>query len=75
MLSEWFPTDDKIIIGWAGLTSHFSDIKRMAPIMKTIHDKYPNTYFVVAGMALKDSQVEIHEDAEGNKEFKEKEIY
>ena len=74
MLPEWFPTDDKIIIGWAGLTSHFSDIQRMAPIMKAIHDKYPNVYFVLAGMALKDSQVEIHQDAEGNKEFKEKEV-
>ena len=39
MLGDWFPTDDKIIIGWAGLTSHFEDIKRMAPIMKAIHDK------------------------------------
>ena len=74
ILPEWFPTDDKIIIGWAGLTSHFEDIKRMAPIMKAIHDKYPNTYFVIAGMALKDTQVEIHEDEDGNKSFEEKEI-
>ena len=74
ILPEWFPTDDKIIIGWAGLTSHFEDIKRMAPIMKAIHDKYPNTYFVIAGMALKDTQVEIHEDEDGNKTFEEKEI-
>ena len=74
ILSDWFPTDDKIIIGWAGLTSHFEDIKRMAPIMKAIHDKYPNTYFVIAGMALKDTQVEIHEDEDGNKTFEEKEI-
>ena len=74
ILPDWFPTDDKIIIGWAGLTSHFEDIKRMAPIMKAIHDKYPNTYFVIAGMALKDTQVEIHEDEDGNKTFEEKEI-
>ena len=74
MLGDWFPTDDKIIIGWAGLTSHFEDIKRMAPIMKAIHDKYPNTYFVLAGMALKDTAVEITEDEKGNKKFEEKVI-
>ena len=74
MLGDWFPTDDKIIIGWAGLTSHFADIQKMAPIMKEIHDRYPNTYFVLAGMALKDTQVEISEDANGNKSFQEKEI-
>ena len=74
MLSDWFPTDDKIIIGWAGLTSHFEDIRRMHAIIKAIHDKYPNTYFVLAGMALKDSHVEITEDEKGNKQFKEVEI-
>jgi glycosyltransferase involved in cell wall biosynthesis len=71
MLGDWYPTDDKIVIGWAGLTSHFQDIKRMQPIMKSIHDKYPNTVFVLAGMALKDSQVEVIEHEDGRKEFKE----
>ena len=74
MVPEWCPTDDKVIIGWAGLTSHFEDVKRMKPILKAIHDKYPNTYFVLAGMALKDSAVEIHEEEDGNKRFEEKEI-
>ena len=74
MLEEWAGIDDKVIIGWAGLTSHYEDIKRMAPIMKEIHDRYPNTYFVLAGMALKDTAVEIHEDEDGNKTFEEKEI-
>ena len=74
MLGDWFPTDDKIIIGWAGLTSHFEDIRRMHAIIKPIHDKYPNAHFVLAGMALKDSHVEIHMDEEGKKEFKEVEI-
>ena len=74
MLEDWFPTDDKIIIGWAGLTSHFEDIRRMHAIIKPIHDKYPNTHFVLAGMALKDSHVEIHMDDEGKKSFKEVEI-
>ena len=67
MLGDWFPTDDKIIIGWAGLTSHFEDIRRMHAIIKEVHDKYPNTYFVLAGMALKDSHVEISEDETQNK--------
>ena len=74
MLGDWFPTDDKIIIGWAGLTSHFEDIRRMHAVLKPIHDKYPNTYFVLAGMALKDSHIEIHMDEEGKKTFKEIEI-
>ena len=74
MLEDWFPTDDKIIIGWAGLTSHFEDIRRMHAIIKPIHDKYPNTHFVLAGMALKDSHIEIHMDEEGKKSFKEIEI-
>ena len=74
MVPEWCPTDDKVIIGWAGLTSHFEDVKRMKPILKAIHDKYPNSYFVLAGMALKDSAVEIHEEEDGNKRFEEKEI-
>ena len=74
MMPEWCPTDDKVVIGWAGLTSHFEDIKRMKPIMKAIHDKYPNTYFILAGMALKDTAVEIHEEEDGNKRYEEKDI-
>lgn len=73
ILSDWYPTEDKIIIGWAGLTSHLSDIKRMAPIIKTIHDKYPNTYFILAGMALKDTSVEVVEE-NGEKKYKEVEV-
>tara|TARA_R110000851_G_scaffold302598_3_gene459456 strand:+ start:7377 stop:8720 length:1344 start_codon:yes stop_codon:yes gene_type:complete len=71
MLGDWYPTDDKIVIGWAGLTSHFQDIKKMKPIIKAIHDKYPNTVFILAGMALKDTQVEIIEHEDGRKEYKE----
>lgn len=74
MLPEWKDAEDPIIIGWAGLTSHFEDIKRMHGIIKAIHDKYPNTYFVLAGMALKDTAVEIHHGDDGEKQFKEKEI-
>lgn len=71
LLPEWSSVEDKIIIGWAGLTSHFQDIKRMAPMIKAIHDKYPNTYFVLAGMALKDTQVEATVNSQGKKEYKE----
>lgn len=73
-LGDWFPLDDKIIIGWAGLTSHFSDIKRMAPIIKEIHNKYSNVNFVIAGMALKDTTVDVEFDQDGNKRFKEVEV-
>ena len=71
MIPEWASKDDKIIIGWAGLTSHFQDIKRMRPILKAIHDKYPNVHFILAGMALKDTQVEVIQHPDGRKEFKE----
>ena len=71
MLPEWKDKKDKIVIGWAGLTSHFEDIKRMHACLKKIHDKYPQTVFVLAGMALKDSSVEVIEDEYGNKKYKE----
>lgn len=74
MLPEWYPTDDKIVVGWAGLTSHFEDIKRMHNVLKAIHDKYPNTVFVLAGMAVKDSAVEVDYDENGKPLFKNKEI-
>lgn len=73
MLEEWFPTDDKIIIGWAGLTSHYADIEKMAPILKVIHDRYPNTHFIIAGLALKDSNVKV-EMVNGKKTFKEVDV-
>lgn len=73
MLEGWFPTDDKIIIGWAGLTSHFNDLKKMSPFLRQIYEKYPNVHFVIAGLALKDTTVEIH-DEDGQKKYKEVEI-
>ena len=39
----------------------------MHAVLKPIHDKYPNTHFVLAGMALKDSHIEINMDEEGKK--------
>jgi len=72
MIPQWHNCG-KIVIGWAGLTSHFEDIKRMHAILKPIHDKYPETVFVLAGMAIKDSHVEIGEE-NGKPVFKEKEL-
>ena len=51
--------NEKIVINWAGLTSHFNDLEKMAPIMKALHDKYSNVVFCIAGMALKDSYIEV----------------
>jgi len=70
MLADWYPTDDKVIIGYAGLTSHFNDIKKVAPAIKEIHDKYPNTHFIIAGLALKDTNVEVVEE-NGVKKYRE----
>ncbi len=66
--------ENKIVIGWVGLTSHFEDLKKMSPILKYIHDKYPNTEFILAGMALKDTMVNITLDSNNNKVFKEEEV-
>ena len=73
MLSEWDLTD-KVVVGWAGLTSHFSDLQRMAPIIKKIHDTYPNVNFVIAGLAIKDTTIEFQEDEQGRKVAKEVDI-
>jgi len=74
LLPEWDLTD-KIVVGWAGLTSHISDIARMAPIIKEIHDKYPQTVFVLAGMAIKDTTIEVNVDKEtGKKSYEEVDI-
>lgn len=51
-----------IVIGWAGLTSHMSDIEKMYKFLKNIYTKYPNTYFIFAGMPIKNSQTLIKID-------------
>jgi len=66
--------EGKLVIGWVGLTSHFEDLKKMVPILKYIHDKYPHTEFILAGMALKDTMVNITIDDKGNKVFKEEDV-
>lgn len=60
-----------VVIGWAGLTSHFEDLKRMKPILKAIYDKYPNVKFILAGMALKDNQYLIKVNEKGEKTMEE----
>lgn len=67
--------EGKIVIGWAGLTSHFQDIRKMYNILKPIHDKYPNTYFVLAGMPTKNTASTITVNPQtGKKEYSEKEV-
>lgn len=66
--------DGKIVIGWVGLTSHFEDLKKMVPMLKHIHDKYPNTHFILAGMALKDTSVNIIQKPDGSTEMKEEDV-
>lgn len=68
---ENYDESKDIVIGWAGLTSHFEDLKKMKPILKIIHDKYPNTKFILAGMALKDSQFIIKVNERGEKIMEE----
>jgi hypothetical protein len=66
---------DKIVIGWAGLTSHYNDILKMKPILKDIYNKFSNIHFVLAGMALADKKYEIQVDPNtGKKIIKELDI-
>lgn len=67
--------EGKIVIGWAGLTSHMKDIEKMMPSLKDVHDKYPNTYFVLAGMPVKNTMSQIIVDPKtGEKSFKDSEV-
>jgi hypothetical protein len=49
---------DKMVLGWCGLTSHFNDLIKMKPILKTIQDKYPFVHILLAGMAISDKKYE-----------------
>jgi len=53
---------DKIVIGWAGLTSHMQDIKKMHKFLKRIYDKFPNTYFILSGMPVKNVSTKVVKD-------------
>lgn len=61
-----------ITIGWAGLTSHFDDLKRMAIILKKIHDKYPDVEFKIAGVTRTDEHFKYVDENGEKKLVKEK---
>lgn len=42
--------DGKVIIGWAGSVSHWSDLKILTGTIEQIVDEYENTEFHIAGM-------------------------
>ena len=67
----YFPKEwkGKVVLGYIGLTSHFEDLKKLAPMMKKIHDKYPQTVFIIAGSALKDSMFMIEKDPNTGKDI------
>tara|TARA_A100001201_G_C4090565_1_gene201904 strand:- start:89 stop:1348 length:1260 start_codon:yes stop_codon:yes gene_type:complete len=61
----------RMVVGWVGLTSHYQDLVKLQPILKMIHDKYPHVDFVIAGMALKDTNIQIIKKDDGSQEIKE----
>lgn len=66
---------DKLVIGWCGLTSHFQDLVKMKPILKSIQDKYPFVHIVLAGMAIADKKYEVERDPKTGREIiKESEV-
>lgn len=63
------PKHKNITIGWAGLTSHYDDIKKMAKILKQIHDKYPDVEFKIAGVTRTDEHYKYVKDDDGEKKL------
>lgn len=62
------PIHKNITIGWAGLTSHFDDLKKMSIILKKIHDKYPDVEFKIAGVTRTDEHFK-YVDENGKKQL------
>ncbi|MGI9118414.1 MAG: glycosyltransferase [Minisyncoccia bacterium] len=47
---------DKIVIGWAGSTTHFEDLKIAIPAIEKLLKEYPNLYFdLIGGLTHEDA--------------------
>ena len=51
--------EGKIVIGWAGGSSHLKDQEAMSKFLRIIHDQHKNTHFVIGGVPTVDHFVQI----------------
>ncbi len=65
---------DKIVIGYAGLTSHTGDIKKLSRIWKVIHDRHPETHFIISGMATAVNMFDIQKTVKGDVKIEQKAV-
>lgn len=65
---------DKIVIGYCGLSSHESDLRKLSRIWKEIHDKYPQTHFIVSGVVKVDIMYNLSRNPDGTINSKEEKI-
>lgn len=56
--------EGKLVIGWCGVPTHLGDIYKMSKFLKVIHDRYPHTHFVIAGIAADVNFIKIVKDPE-----------
>jgi len=51
------------VVGWAGLTSHFPDLKKMGAVLQKVHQKSDKSpYFILSGMPQHDKMTVPGED-------------
>jgi len=65
---------DKIVLGYCGLSSHQDDIRKLSRIWKVLHDKYPNTHFIVSGVVKVDILYNLKKDENGKISAEEQKI-
>jgi len=66
--------NEPLTIGWAGLTSHYEDVKKMSLFLKVIHDKYPQVQFKIAGLTTKDEMYSIKYNEKGDALLEQMEV-
>lgn len=65
---------DKIVLGYCGLSSHESDLRKLSRIWKKIHDTFPNTHFIVSGIVTVDIMYQIEKNPDGSISSKEQKV-
>lgn len=65
---------NKIVIGYCGLSSHQDDIKKLSKAWKIIHDKYPNTHFIISGIVKVDIMYNLIKQPDGSIKAEEQKI-
>lgn len=64
----------KVVLGYCGLSSHETDLKKLSRIWKVIHDKYPHTHFIVSGVVTVDIMYNLSKNEDGSIKSEEQKI-